>query len=136
MGRPMTDHYVQLVKSFIDRFSSGDIEAASQHLDDRAIIDEAGDLPYSGRYVGPRGLQQLVRKIPRSLRTRIQSVEVASAGSFVVSKLGLRFVSRSTGHEVAVEAVEIYMIEAGLITHVDVYYKSAAAIRALVDESS
>jgi len=34
------------------------------------------------------------------------------------------------------EAVEIYRVEAGLITHVDVYYKSASAIRALVDESS
>ena len=132
----MTDRNVELVRSFIERFSSGDIEAASQHLDDRAVIDEAGDLPYSGRYVGPRGLHQFVKKIPYSLRTQIQSVEVASAGSFVVSKLRLRFASRSTGREVAMEAVEIYMIEAGLITHVDVYYKSASAIRALVDESS
>jgi hypothetical protein len=60
----MMDHDVQLVRIFIERlspedmerFSSGDIEAAIQHLDDRAVIDEAGDLPYSGRHVGPRGL--------------------------------------------------------------------------------
>ncbi len=132
----MTDHDVQLVRRFIERVSSGDIEAAIQHLDDRAVIDEAGDLPYSGRYVGPRGLWQFVKKIPHSLRIQIQSLEVASASSFVVSKLRLLFVSRSTGRKVAMEAVEIYRVEAGLITHVDVYYKSASAIRALVDESS
>ena len=64
----MTNHDLQLVRILIERFSpedmerfsSGDIEAAIQHLDDRAVIDEAGELPYSGRHVGSRGL-------PRSL---------------------------------------------------------------------
>jgi hypothetical protein len=33
LGRSMTDHDVQFVRSFIARFSAEDIEAAIQHLD-------------------------------------------------------------------------------------------------------
>lgn len=46
----------KMARIFIERFSSGDIEAAINHSDGRAVIDEAGDLPYSGRHVGSRGL--------------------------------------------------------------------------------
>ena len=52
----MTDHDVQLVRIFIERFSSGNVEAAIKHLYDRAAIDEPGDISYSGRHVGSRGL--------------------------------------------------------------------------------
>lgn len=143
----MSSLEVELVARFIELFTSGDVAAAGRLLSPDAVIDEPADLPFSGQYLGPAGLSQLAQNFPRSLRIRVQSVTVGAgssqespgsgqpAPSIVVSRLALSFQSRASGRQVVVPAVEVYSVQGGRITQVDVYYKSASELRALIAES-
>jgi ketosteroid isomerase-like protein len=129
----MTDNSPQDVAArFLKHFIAGELEAAQGLLADSAVIDEPHDLPYSGRYVGPAGLLQYVRKLPKSLKISVESSEVSSAGDTVVVRLKLLFESRKDARCVRIDAVELYTVTAGKISYVDVYYKGSAAIRELI----
>jgi ketosteroid isomerase-like protein len=129
----MTDNSAQAVaERFLKHFTAGELQAAQGLLADSAVIDEPHDLPYSGRYLGPAGLVQFFRKLPQSLKIRIESSEVSSTGDTVVVRLKLLFESRKTARCVRMDAVELYTVTAGKISSVDVYYKGSAAIRELI----
>jgi ketosteroid isomerase-like protein len=124
---------VDVVQSFLNAFTSGDLETVFGKLSHpEIVIREADSLPYGGDNKGVEGFQGLLAKMFEVFELSVDSYEVSDAGAHVMVNLVMSFTSRASGRVVKMPGVEVYTIRGGQVAVVDVFYKDTKAIVDLV----
>ena len=129
----MSQADVDVVDRFLKAFQAGDIETAFSLLHPELVVHEGDGLPHAGEFVGPAGLQTLLGKMFEDLEMRLEGYEIIGAGSSVAAKLAMVFKSRKSGRELPMPGVELYSTKDGLVSKIDVYYKSTTSVADLVN---
>lgn len=133
MDATVSESSVDTVRRFYDLLSAGDLDAATELLDDELVIHEPAGLPYGGEYHGPGGFQDIMGRINGQFQPEmVGPVTCLDSGNPVVVRLVGRFTSRATGRSVEMDVVELFTVRQGRIVILDVYYKDPGAVAALV----
>lgn len=133
----MSQSPVFTVRQFSKALGEKDLERACALLHPDLVVQEAGGLPYSGKYDGPQGFRELLAKMNDSMELTPGPVtRDALSDDTVASRFRLTFTARKSGESVEMALVELYKVRDGLIVELDVYYKDPAAVAALLARNS
>lgn len=121
-----------VVRYFYGLVEEGRLEEACSVLHEELVIRVPPGLPYSGDYHGPAGFLDDMARIIELFEPKPVRVDYLAEGEPTVIKILGRFTSRSSGHSLETEIVELYYVRDGKISELDIYYKDPAAITALV----
>jgi ketosteroid isomerase-like protein len=128
------DDDVEVVTRFLDALSSGHLDSCLDLVTDDLVFSEAASLPFGGDWQGKDGLVGCLRAVGKAFRVRLGEPVISSAGDRVLVRVTGTIASRATGREIPLEALDLYEVRDGLIHRVDVFYKDAAAVIALLDK--
>jgi uncharacterized protein len=120
-----------VVTSFLDNLHKGDIDACCALFAPAAAIREADSLPFGGLREGPDGFRSLVGEVGRLYKLRLGEPTVNADGAVATVRFDITMTSRGTGRGVEMRVIDVYTIEGGLITELDVYYQDTKAIAEL-----
>jgi len=125
-----------VVEKFVVAFGDGRLQDALSLLHDDFVIHAAGDVPYSGDYLGAEGFSELITKMVAILDfTPSTDMQYIVDGDNVVLHYRLAFTSRASGKSIETAVTEVFSVRDGLITDIDVYYKNPSAVAALLETS-
>jgi ketosteroid isomerase-like protein len=129
----VTGASLAVVSRFGTALSENRLDEACALLHEDLVVHEAGGLPYSGDYHGPRGFVDLLTAMTEKLELTPGPINRAPLNDdTVVSRFRLRFTARASGRFTEMNLVEIYTVSDGLIITLDVYYKDPSAVTALL----
>jgi uncharacterized protein len=122
-----------VVENFVVAFGEGRLEDALAMLHDDFVIHAAGDVPYSGDYVGAEGFRELITRMMAVLElTPSTDTQYLLDGETVAIYYRLRFTARASGESIEMPASEVFTVRDGLIAELDVFYKHPSAVTALL----
>lgn len=128
----MSQENVEIIKAFY----TSDLAGMMSYVHPDAVFSEAGGLPYSGNYIGPEGLRDLLKRIrdeyKLSVEDRWQAIDAGE--DRVLLLFEAKFTSLKSGAQIETRITELYRVNDGLITGNDIYYKDPGAISALHDQ--
>ena len=128
------DEAQSIVGRFVTAVAEERADDARQLLHDQLVVSEAGGLPYSGEYLGPRGFFDVMAKMDELFDVAlVELVQTLGSDDTVAVRFRLRFTGRATDKSAEVGMVEVYTIRDGLIAELDVYCKDPSAITALLE---
>jgi hypothetical protein len=129
----MTEDCQAIVIKFMNAIVDERLDDARSLLHDEFVVHEAGGVPYSGDYHGPRGFFELLMNINEVLElTPSPAIQYLLADDTVAMFYRLTFTARTTGESVEMGVVEVYSVRDGLIVELDVFYKDPSAVAALL----
>ena len=121
-----------IVETFVVAFGDGRLDDAFALLHDDFVVHAAGDVPYSGDYLGAEGFSELLGKmLPALDLTPSPDMEFLVDGDKVVLYYRLTFTARASGASVEMGVTEVLTVRDGRIAELDVYYKNPSAVAAL-----
>lgn len=131
-----SDNPVEVVERFTAALAAADLDSCLSLVSEQLVFSEAESLPFGGDHVGRQGFLDLLADVSRDYRVRLEKPIVAEAGDRVLVRVRGTIAARQTGRQLSLEALDLYEVQAGLITRVDVFYRDSAAVTALrvVDE--
>jgi uncharacterized protein len=122
-----------VVERFVVAFGDGRLEDALSLLHDEFVVHAAGDVPYSGDYLGAEGFSDLISKMMEMLELAPSpDMQYLVDGDTVVLYYRLTFTARASGESVEMGVAEVFLVRDGLIAELDVYYKNPSAVTALL----
>jgi hypothetical protein len=121
----------EVVAEFLQNLRSGNLDACCSAFSATALIDEAESLPFGGIRVGPKGFAELVATVGRLYKMKLGPPTIDASGNTVFVRFDITMTSRRTGNWTQMSAVDIYTVEGGMITSLDVYYKDPADVSRL-----
>ncbi len=122
-----------IVSQFVVAFGEGRLDDAWRLLHDDFVLHAAGDVPYSGDYVGAEGFTELITKMMDVLELAPSTeMQYLVDGGTVAIYYRLTFTARASGRSVEMGMAEVFSVRDGLIAELDVYYKNPAAVTALL----
>jgi ketosteroid isomerase-like protein len=130
----MSSEDTAVVDKFLAALSTGDIDTVFNSLAPDGVVDEGHGLPFSGRFVGQDGAQQILAKVSSHLGMVVDSYQVYDSGPIQTATLVITYTSNTSGKSATVTVAELYTVVDGKITYIDVYYKDPAAVMALVKD--
>ncbi len=131
----MTADCRAVVERFVVAFGEGRLRDALDLLHDDFVVHAAGDVPYSGDYVGAEGFTDLITTMMEMLElTPSPDMQYLVDGDSVAIYYRLTFTARGSGKSVEMGVAEVFTVRDGLITELDVYYKNPSAVTALLKE--
>jgi ketosteroid isomerase-like protein len=110
------------MEQFFACFGCGDIAGCVALMGDDVEVHEPTGLPYGGEYRGPAGFGQLIEAIMADYVLTLDGVRLIDGDDRVVALLDVTFEHQVTGKRSDMRAVEVYTVEAGRISDIDVYY--------------
>jgi len=118
----------RVVAEFSDLFFfKKDKEAAAKLLAPDMVLREAPGLPYGGIYKGVDGFEAMIHKL-HSLFDIDFRAEYRDAGDVVLDIAWLTMTSKKTGKVLETQVCELWAVENGLVTSIDVFYHDTKAI--------
>jgi ketosteroid isomerase-like protein len=123
---------VEVVTAFLAGLAT-DLDAAVALLADDFVVDEPASLPFGGVRTGPDGFRAVIGDLTKGYRLRLSNQKVRDAGDVVVVTLDIDLTSRATGRSVSMPLVDLYAVEDGRITRLDVFYKDTHEVLAIND---
>jgi ketosteroid isomerase-like protein len=128
-----TDDNLAIVHRFMNASGADGRAERWSLLSDELLVKPAGGLPFSGEYRGRPGFFELRTKIDDVVKLTPGPITVRPLGEdAVAAQLRLTFTARSSGKSVEIDVVELYTVRDGQIVELDVYYKDASAVAALL----
>ena len=122
-----------VVMKLVDAFGDQRLDDALCLLHDEFVVHAAGDVPYSGDYLGPAGFVDLITKIAQGLElTPSPEMQFIADGDKVVLHYRLTFSARASGESVEMSMAEVFTVRVGLIVELDVFYKNPSVAAALL----
>jgi len=122
----------ELVRGLYDAFGRGDIAFILSRLaPDCQWIAPGEGLPDAGTYRGPEGAAEFFRKLMAATEvTRFEPREFFTSGNDVIA-LGVEEVRViATGKTASTNWTMLFRVEDGLVTYFEVFYDTAAYLRA------
>jgi ketosteroid isomerase-like protein len=116
-------------------FQTGDIQAVLGEFHPECQVHEADSLPYPGTHTGLEGFTELLGSMHTSFDITLENSEIFDAGDTVVQRVQMTFISRKSGRKISMPVVEVYKFRDGKIIDADVYYKDAAAVGELAQDT-
>lgn len=134
----MTAHQKRIVQDLFSAAGRGAVEEMTGCLHEDIVVVQGHGTPYQGTYHGRQGfldmLHALVSRYEIGQRNLVTH-DVGDGDIGVIVTFDVDFTARATGRTGTSGNVEIYRFTDGLISHIDIYYKDAPAVAALVDVS-
>lgn len=128
----MTVNGTQVVQRFVTALARGELDDCLELVADGIVFSEAPSLPFGGDWAGKQGVRDLLAAIGRQYRVRLGPPRVLGGGDGgVVVRMSGAITGRASGTQLPLDCLDLYQVEQGLITRVDVFYKDAAAVAAL-----
>ena len=122
-----------VVEQFVVAFGEGRLRDVWSLLHDDFVVHAAGDVPYSGDYVGAQGFTELITKMLEALElTPSTDMQYLVDDDRVAIYYRLTFTSRASGESVEMGMAEVFTVRDALIAELDVYYKNPSAVAALL----
>jgi ketosteroid isomerase-like protein len=122
-----------LIGKFVDAFGDRRLDDALSLLHDEFVVHAAGDVPYSGDYVGPSGFLELITKMTEALElSPSPDMQFLADSDKVVLHYRLKFTSRASGENAEMSMAEVFTVRDGLIVELDVFYKNPSDVKALL----
>jgi limonene-1,2-epoxide hydrolase len=118
----------EVVADFLHNLADGNLDACCSAFSATALIDEAESLPFGGIRVGPKGFAELVATVGRLYKMRLGPPTIDASGNTVFVRFDITLTSRRTGNWTQMSVVDVYTVEGGMITGLDVYYKDSADV--------
>lgn len=122
-----------IVQSMLAAFYQGNIPEVQSYLQPDIEVSQSAGLPYSGTFIGPEGFFTMAQLINEHYEVVNFETRMVDAGAETISYLDLGFTSRATGRQGRTSNIEWYRFVDGKVASIDVYYKDAGAIAALLD---
>ena len=116
------------VQTFLESFSAGELERALSVLHDQVDVHEPAGLPTGGEYRGKQGFLEFLQKVGAIYQVQIHEARVFDAGDVSVARIDTTWTSLATGAQVRMKFCEVYTVENGLITDIDVYPQDTRAL--------
>ncbi len=117
-----------VVTAFLATLGQGDLDACCALFAPEAAIHEADSLPFGGSRSGPEGFRALLADVGHLYKLRLSEPTVNADGAVVMVRFRISLMSRASGRQVEMSVVDVYTVEGGLITDLDVYYQDTKAI--------
>ena len=125
-----------IVEKFVVTFGDGRLQDALSLLPEDFVIHAAGDVPYSGDYLGAEGFSELIAKMTAVLELMPSTgMQYIVDGDNVVLHYCLTFTSHASVKSIETVVTEVFSVRDGLITEIDVHYKNPSATAALLETS-
>jgi ketosteroid isomerase-like protein len=122
-----------LIGKFVDAFGDRRLDDALSLLHDEFVVHAAGDVPYSGDYVGPSGFLELITKMTEALElSPSPDMQFLADSDKVVLHYRLKFTARASGENAEMSLAEVFTVRDGLIVELDVFYKNPSDVKALL----
>jgi ketosteroid isomerase-like protein len=124
----------QVVQRFVTALARGELDDCLELVADAIVFSEARSLPFGGDWTGKQGVRDLFTAIARQYRVRLGPPQVLGVGvgvGGVVVRMSGAITGRASGTRLPLDCLDLYQVEHGLISRVDVFYKDAAAVAAL-----
>jgi ketosteroid isomerase-like protein len=128
---PSTSESLPIVTKFLSHLRHGDIASCCELFADDAVIHEADSLPFGGARSGPDGFRSLVADINLTHDVVLGKPKVDAVGKTAIVRFDIALTLRKTGQCVEMPVVDVYTVEGGRISQLDVYYKDTKAIAEL-----
>jgi ketosteroid isomerase-like protein len=120
-----------VVHAFTVGLSRGDLDSCQALLHPGFVFSEAESLPFGGERHGTQGFLDLLAAVARDYRVILDHPQISDAGDQVLVRVGGSIGSRATGRRMALNALDLYTLQDGLIARIEVFYKDTAAVIAL-----
>lgn len=104
---------VDLVREIYAREARGDPGGALALLAEEVEITQAGEMPWSGRYLGHDGARRLFRLIGRYTAAKWEPLTYVYAGVEIAVAGKLRGVGRGTGRAIETDFVHVWTVARG-----------------------
>jgi ketosteroid isomerase-like protein len=122
----------QVVQRFVTALARGELDDCLELVADGIVFSEARSLPFGGDWTGKQGVRDLFTAVARQYRVRLGPPQVLGGGvGGIVVRMSGRIIGRASGTQLPLDCLDLYQVEHGLISRVDVFYKDAAAVAAL-----
>jgi ketosteroid isomerase-like protein len=121
----------QVVQGFVVALARGELDDCLELVADGIVFSEARSLPFGGDWTGKQGVRDLFAAVARQYRVRLGPPQVLGGGIGGVVRMSGRITGRATGIQLPLDCLDLYQVEHGLISRVDVFYKDATAVAAL-----
>ena len=131
MGAGATTDVTEVIDAFFTKLTSGEIEAAMEHIHPENVIEEPDGLPYAGEYVGPGGLAELFGKVTSLYGFEIHDWHVEPFRDGAICHLNATFTSLESGEAKRMQVVEIYEFTDGKMSHATVFPQDTKVITEL-----
>jgi ketosteroid isomerase-like protein len=131
-GHTMTTHAASpeaVVAELVGALAALDVEALQRLVDADVRVTEPASLPYGGVYQGHAGFfEDLLPKIAGNFAIGVEEPRVFAGDGAAVAAMTIVYTAHTTGESYRTRYVEIYTVEAGLITAIDVFPQDAGAL--------
>lgn len=122
-----------VVRAFTSALGAGDVKACLALLSEDNVFAEAPSLPYGGDYVGRGGFVQMLRDVSTHFSIVLDTPDVQPCGERqVLVQVTGTMTARASGRSMPLHAVDLYTVEDGLVSRVDVFYKDTHAVVTLM----
>jgi ketosteroid isomerase-like protein len=123
---------VTVVQNFLNAFATGDVEKALGLLHDEVQVSEPAGLPTGGEYDGKPAFLGFLGKVAALYDVQVSGSRVIDGGDIAVAIIDSTWTAHATGARLATQYVELYTVEDGLITALNVFPKDTRALYELV----
>lgn len=106
---------VDLVREVYSRQARGDPGGALALLAEEVEITQAGEVPWSGRYLGHDGAQRFFRLLTRHTAASWEPLTYVFAGVEIAVAGKLRGVGRATGRAIQADFVHVWTVAQGKV---------------------
>jgi ketosteroid isomerase-like protein len=122
---------LDVAKRFFDSLSNVDLEGCAACMHQEGVFHEPPGLPYSGDWVGPKGVEDLAHAVFAEWRIDILGVELFDADARILAMVESRFTSQRSGAQSEQTVVEVHTYVDGLIRDADIFYQDTQVLAAL-----
>ena len=121
-----------VAEKFLSAVQDLDVQAALACLHPEVQLLEPESLPYGGAYTGVEGFMTVFTKLTETASISLLKFEVFDGGTVAIGRIQLLLRSHATGAELESPFVELYTVQDGLITQIDVYPKDTKRVAAFL----
>ncbi|WP_179476297.1 nuclear transport factor 2 family protein [Mycolicibacterium vinylchloridicum] len=127
---------VKVVSHLFESLAAGDIDAMVANFHPDIVVKEADNLPFGGLHQGVKAFREdLLGGIAAGADLVVSDREMMdTGGDVVVVRMIGTFTSKHTGRTVRMPMVELWKVEDGQITEIDVFYKDVTEMAKLYEE--
>jgi uncharacterized protein len=128
----MSEMNLDVVRSVIDAFDSGDFDQVLGAFDEGAELVEPDWLPLGGVYRGLPAIQEVLSRLTHGVNFVLETEWFGSTGDEVVQYGRLSGVVKATGESFSTGQVNVWRLREGKVISLHTFLDSRADVEALV----
>lgn len=122
-----------VIRQYIEEASSGNIPGIVELTHPDCVISEPASLPYGGEYTGKEAFQELFQDVLATWEVfDFEAKTVVTEGNTSLIIFDVH-VENASGESMETQVAEVYQIEDGLISNLNVFYTDTAQVVELLE---